>query len=418
MRILLGVHQFFPTHYTGTERYVLNLAKQLQRMGHYVKVLTYAFKEQDEFKKSIRSGLLYREYSFEGVPVLAVRHQIQPDDLSFVFDFMDEEIYQETGRIIETDNFDIYHCAHPLRIAASIKAAKDNGLKVVFMVTDYFMMCPMGIMLRADNTLCNGPDNGINCLKYCFTNVDKERMRRRISDANILINCCDMLLSPSQFLIAAFDFTGFIPSSRFMLSRHGFDYSKKRSFFNKKISNSVTFGYIGTVQYHKGIHVMVEGFKKVKNPDIRLQVWGGAFHELDYRKKVEGFSRDDNRIEFKGQYNFNDIEKVLEQIDVVIVPSIWYENAPLTISTALAYGIPVIASDIGGMREAIMGDKNGLIFKVGDPDDLADKIQSLSEKPELIENISRTIQYPIRIEEEAFNTELIYKDLLFSNGKQ
>jgi len=417
VRILFGVHQFFPTHYTGTERYVLNLAKQLQKMGHYVKVLTYAFKEQFEFKKSNCSNLLYREYSYEGVPVVAVRHHVQPDDLSFIFDFMDEEIYKETCWIIESGNFDIYHCAHPLRLASSIKAAKDKAVKVVFMVTDYFMMCPMGIMLRTDNTLCDGPDNGQNCLKYCFTNVSKERMQRRISDANILINCCDILLSPSQFLIAAFDYTRFIPLSRFILSRHGFDYSKKRSLFKKRIDNRIILGYIGTVQYHKGIHIMVEGFKKVKNPDIKLQIWGGSFHELEYRKKVESIASGDHRIEFKGQYDFNDIEKILEQIDVVVVPSIWYENAPLTISTSLAYGIPVIASDIGGMKEAIMDGKNGLIFRVGDPDDLAKKIRSLSENPELIEKISKTIQYPIRIEEEAFNTELIYKSLLFSNDK-
>lgn len=387
-------------------------------MGHYVRVLTYAFKEQSEYKKSTRSNLLYKEYFFEGVSVVAIRHQIQPDDLSFVFDFMDEEVYRETCRIIESSNFDIYHCAHPLRLAASIKAAKDKGLKVVFMLTDYFMMCPMGIMLRTDNTLCNGPDNGRNCLKYCFTNVSKERMERRITDSNNLISCCDQLLSPSQFLIAAFDFTGFIPSERFILSRHGFDYSKGRNFLIKKAGNFITFGYIGTVQYHKGVHVMIEGFKKVKNPNIRLQVWGGSFHELEYRKKVESIAKQDYRIEFKGRYNFNDIEKILEQIDVIIVPSIWYENAPLTISTSLAYGIPVIASDIGGMKEAIMNGKNGMIFKVGDADDLADKIRTLAENKELIEKISLTIHYPIRIEEEAFNTELIYKSLLLSNENQ
>lgn len=411
MRVLIGVHQFFPNHYTGTERYVLNLAKQLQKMGHYVKVLTYAFKEKNQFKKSTHSNLLYREYSFEGVPVIAIRHEVQPDDLSFVFDFMDMEIYNETARIIKSGNFNIYHCAHPLRIAASIKAAKDSGVKVVFMITDYFMMCPMGIMLRTDNTLCDGYNDGTSCLKHCFTNVSKERMQRRISDSQALIQCCDVLLSPSQFLIAAFNFTGFIPSSRFILSRHGFDYSKKRGHIFKKFSLPLTFGYIGTVQYHKGVHIMLEGFKKVKNPDIRLQVWGGCFHEEEYLKTVEKIAKNDHRIEFKGQYDFNDIDRILAQIDMVIVPSIWYENAPLTISTSLAFGIPVLVSDIGGMSEAIMGGRNGLTFNVGDPDALAEKIRLFSEDTELISNLAMTIQYPIRIEEEAFNTELIYKRL-------
>jgi glycosyltransferase involved in cell wall biosynthesis len=122
-------------------------------------------------------------------------------------------------------------------------------------------------------------------------------------------------------------------------------------------------------------------------------------------------SKKDTRIEFKGSYDYNDICKVLEEIDVVIVPSIWYENAPLTIATSLAYGIPVLASDIGGMKEAINNGRNGLLFRVGDSNDLSKKIELLSHNPQIIKEISASIQYPIRIEEEAFNTELIYKNL-------
>ncbi len=412
MRILLGVHQFFPRHYAGTERYVLNLAKQLQKMGHYVKVLTYAFRDESEFQKSRKTDLLLREYSFEGVPVVALRHTIQPDDLVFVLDFMDMNIYEETKRIFETEGFDLYHCAHPLRIASSIKAARDAGVKVVLMVTDYFMMCPMGIMLRADNTLCDGPDEGRNCLKYCFGGVRKERMERRNSDASALLECCDRLLSPSRFLIGLFNHTGFIPAETFFLSRHGFDYGKKKKYFFEEPGEPIIFGYIGTVQYHKGVHIMVDGFKKTKNQNIRLQIWGGCFHEIEYEKSVLKIAEGDSRIEFKGSYDFNYIEEILETIDVVIVPSIWYENAPLTINTSLAYGIPVITSDIGGMSEVIKDGLNGLTFRVGDSADFAEKIASVAGNPELITAFKRNIQYPIRVEEEAFNTELIYKQLL------
>ena len=78
---------------------------------------------------------------------------------------------------------------------------------------------------------------------------------------------------------------------------------------------------------------MIEGFKKSPHQNIRLQVWGGCFNELEYRRNLMEMAVGDSRIEFKGFYNFNDIEEILKPIDVVIVPSIWYENAPLTIST-------------------------------------------------------------------------------------
>lgn len=412
MRILLGVHQFFPDHYTGTERYVLNLAKQLQRMGHYVKVLTYAFGDRGDFREDVATKLLYCEYSYEGVPVIAIKHRAQPDDLVFVFDFFDIQIYQMVKTLVKTGRFDIYHCAHPLRIDASIKAAADCGVRVVLMVTDYFLMCPMGIMLRSDNTLCDGPDHGRNCLKYCFTQVSEKRMANRIVHASALLQSCDQLLSPSKFLVGLFNYAQFIPSERFILSRHGFDYQKKKKYFFRSPGEVITFGYIGTVQYHKGVHVMVEGFKTANCRNTRLKVWGGCFHEEAYQKTVMKIAGNDPRIEFKGSYNFNDIETILEEIDVVIVPSIWYENAPLTITTSLAYGIPVITSNIGGMNEMVEDGRNGMTFLVGDPSDLAGKIRLLAEQPDTISEFKKQIQYPIRVEDEAFNTELVYKSLI------
>jgi len=247
MRILLGVHQFFPQHYTGTERYVLNLAKQLQRMGHFVKVLTYAVIDQEGFTNGNSPGMLRKEYVYEGVPVISVMHRKKPDDHTFCFDLIDADLYEETKRIFTKENFDIYHCAHPFRITASIKSARDSGVKVVFIATDYWLMCPLGIMLRADNIRCEGPEEGRNCLKYCFAHLPEEAIVKRISDSQKLIESCDCLLSPSQFLISLFDRAGYISSDKFILSRHGFDYTKKKNISFNGCRETVTFGYIGTV---------------------------------------------------------------------------------------------------------------------------------------------------------------------------
>lgn len=412
MNILLGVHQFFPDHYTGTERYVLNLAKQLQKMGHFVKVLTYSVLDQGGFREGYSPGILCKEYVYEGVPVIAFRHKEKRTDHAFCFDLIDKDFYNESMNIFKKNKFDIYHCAHPFRISAAIKAARDSGVKVVFMVTDYWLMCPIGIMRRNDNTLCEGPDDGRNCLGHCFAHLTRDSIKDRISESQRLIESCDCLLSPSNFLIWLFNKAGYIPSDHFLLSRHGFDYTKKKAHSLNEKKETITFGYIGTIQYHKGVHIMVEGFKKSPHQNIRLQVWGGCFHEVEYQRGLMETADGDSRIEFKGAYNFNDVEEILNPIDVVIVPSIWYENAPLTISTSLAYGIPVITSDAGGMKEMIKNGQNGLTFRIGDSADLSAKINSIADDPDLISTFKRNIQYPIRVEEEAFNTEMVYKQML------
>jgi glycosyltransferase involved in cell wall biosynthesis len=412
VNILLGVHQFFPHHYTGTERYVLNLAKQLQKMGHGTKVLTYSVLDHDDFRQGHTPNILRKEYIHEGIPVVSLMHKEKRDDYAFCFDLIDEDFYNESMAILKENNFDIYHCAHPFRISASVKAARDSGVKVVFMVTDYWLMCPLGIMRRSDNTLCEGPDNGRNCMGHCFAHLMDGEIKNRISASHKLIDSCDCLLSPSHFLIWLFDKAGYIPSDRFLLSRHGFDYTRKKGSSHREPKDKITFGYIGTIQHHKGVHIMVEGFKKSPHQNIRLQVWGGCFNEVEYERNLMEKAKEDRRIEFKGYYEFNDVERILQDIDVVIVPSIWYENAPLTISTSLAYGIPVITSNVGGMSEMVKDGQNGLTFRIGDPEDLSAKIGLIADKPDLVSTFSRNIRYPIRVEEEAFNTELVYKQIM------
>src|ERR1044072_1702547 len=73
MRVLYVCHQFFPEYYTGTERYVLDLAKQVQRMSHSVSVLTDATKAVG-IQKSAGDPVSRRMYDHEGVPVIALRH--------------------------------------------------------------------------------------------------------------------------------------------------------------------------------------------------------------------------------------------------------------------------------------------------------------------------------------------------------
>lgn len=413
MNILIGVHQFFPYHYSGTERYALHLAKQLQKMGHYVKVLTYILSDEGDFTESSLARMFIKEYYYEGVPVIGLKHKTPLSTHDMAFNYVDDDIYLEVKRILMTEKFDIYHCTHPFRISYSLKAASDLNVRTVLMLTDYVLYCPIGIMLRLNNTICDDSMGGQNCVKYCYNHLGIDIVTRRNNQAVELINCADRILSPSQFLIEFFNHTGLISQDRFILSRHGFDYSKKKTVLKMKKDRPLTVGYIGTVQYHKGVHILVEGFKKkVPHQSIRLQVWGGCFGETEYRDKVMRLAGDDERITFMGQYEFNDVERVLSDIDIVVVPSIWYENAPLTISTSFAFGIPVITTNIGGMAEMVKDGFNGLTFEVGDPGDLAEKINAVVENPSLLTDFRKNLHYPIRIEEEAFNTEMVFKELL------
>ena len=90
---------------------------------------------------------------------------------------------------------------------------------------------------------------------------------------------------------------------------------------------------------------------------------------------------------FHGPFDNKAISQVLQQFDVLVVPSIWFENAPLTISEAAISGTPVLVSDRGGMLEFVRTTGFGWTFKLGDPKDLADKMLRLADDPSLVRNV-------------------------------
>jgi Glycosyl transferase 4-like domain len=138
MRILYACHQFFPDYGTGTERYTLQLAQQMQRMGHSVSVLTYATKALGT-QPSARAAILRWTYEYEGVPVIGLRH-VDFDSRgglpSISFELSDPVIFQEIKHFLGEQSFDLLHCIHPMRTGEAMRAAKESELKVVLHLMD------------------------------------------------------------------------------------------------------------------------------------------------------------------------------------------------------------------------------------------------------------------------------------------
>ena len=73
------------------------------------------------------------------------------------------------------------------------------------------------------------------------------------------------------------------------------------------------------------------------------------------------------RITFRGPYGHEELAEAISSIDVLVVPSVWYENTPFVVLEAFATGRPVIASDLGGLSELVKDGVNGRTFRAGDP---------------------------------------------------
>jgi len=119
--------------------------------------------------------------------------------------------------------------------------------------------------------------------------------------------------------------------------------------------------------------VLIEAVRSLPETiQLEVNIYGNIRQDPDYADRLKAIAGDDARISFCGTFPNERIGEIFEKIDVLVVPSIWFENTPLVIYSALAAGCPVIATDLGGLSEVIEDRINGLLFRKGDVTGLAE----------------------------------------------
>jgi glycosyltransferase involved in cell wall biosynthesis len=402
MNILFSVHQFFPHHYTGTERLVLNLSKQLQKNGHHVKVLTYGIIETDNYR--FQDGFLIKEYIFEGIPVISVRHVNIPAEVSFsIFDPGMEKILHS---ILESNSFDVLHVCHPMRTGTIIKVAKKHNIPVLLTLTDFWLMCPRGIASTPQGNLCNGSADGKECIDDCYGPSWSEKIHLRFVEATQVFSMVSRVVFPTAFLQNMFSKKMYCGPSD--LIRFGNDYRHVRYNTKHYSENSdVVVGFLSSFLPHKGAHILIKAFVQADQKNLSLKIYGDPLHEIEYFEQLKNQSKD-YRTDFLGRYNNEDMENILQELDLVVLPSLWWENTPLVMLRALAHKVPVIVSDFPGMTEIVHDGENGFVFRPGDSNHLKEVLIHIGKNPSLLNEIKKNISYSKRIEEEAFEYECIF----------
>ena len=412
MRILFALHQFFPNHYTGTERLVLNLCKQMQRLGHTVKVLTYGITDNDGFKQN--GDFLIKEYEFQGVPVISIKHRIIPQDVGFTI--FNSEMEKVLENIFSKEELNILHICHPMRIGSILRVAEKRQIPTVLTLTDFWLMCPKGIAVTQKGVLCNTPEKGQKCITECYGNIWKDRLLQRADDAYEYFQSVNCIVSATNFLKQMFEFNNF--SSDIKLIRFGKDYANVRRNSRKYSEKSeIIFGFLSTLLPHKGAHVLLNAFNEAKINNIKIKIYGHYFNEVDYYNTLKSSVKDE-RVEFCGSYNYEEMPKILDEIDILVVPSIWWENSPLILLRALAHNVPAIVSDLGGMTEVINDGENGFVFEAGNAHSLAEILRKIGEDPTTLNDMKARIRHPPRIEEEAFEYEKLYLSLIADKSEK
>lgn len=161
---------------------------------------------------------------------------------------------------------------------------------------------------------------------------------------------------------------------------------------SKLNKNNFVFGYIGTLSPIEGLDLLIKAFNilKIKN---KLLIFGDGI-ELEKLKKLANGS---SNIEFKGKVSSDEISKAYDQVDIIINPRIKSyltdTVTPLKPLEAMAYQKLVLVSDVGGMKELVKNEFNGIVFKSDSYKEIKNVIQEVIKRNDLDKIIENGYRY-------------------------
>lgn len=299
--------------------------------------------------------------------------------------------YFKTWRILAKEKPDVVIMNNLMGVSFLIpRLVKRMGIKSVCILHDLQLLHPSGIMIYGDEKKFESLYAKVYTLicRFLFKDID-------------------IVISPSKWLLQEYEKRGFFPKSTRRVVKNpckDIEIIKKNS-KQRLVSGKIRFLYIGKIEYHKGILFLVKTFKKInknKFPDIELVIVGAGSKQ----KELKAIIDNDKKIRMAGRLSGNELQREIKQSDCVIVPSICYENSPTVIYEAFTFGIPVIASKHGGVKELL--DDSSLLFEPNNEEELINRIEYfIKNRKFIIDSLSSTVGGLNILDKKKYALELI-----------
>lgn len=377
MKILMVNRYGYPGY--GGENYFLNLCQLLKEKGH--KVIIFTTKDERNIYRE------YTDYYVNKIDVDNLNSISLLDKMSYapkiIYSF---EAKQKIEKLIRDTQPDIVHIHNIKRLISPsiLHSIKKFNIPIVYTLHDYHLIC-LNYRLFYQGKICE------DCKDHKYYKAILKKCIRS-SVLLSLLGCIeqyvhtilkifeenvDIFITPSNFLRKKMIEYGFNPGKIIHLPCFVF---MDNYLPNYEFSNYVV--YIGRLVEEKGLNTLIKVMKKIS--EVKLLIIGDGTYRDDLEKAV--INEKISNVEFKSYIPKENIKAFIKNSICVVVPSIWYDISPMVIYESFAMGKPVIGANIGGIPEVIDDGVNGLLFKPGDANELAEKIRYLlSNKDKLKE---------------------------------
>lgn len=444
MRIVHVVQGMPPESLGGTEMYAAHLAGALRPRGHEVHVFT-------RLNDPRRPEYAVDMVSYDGFPVTRINNTFTRLP-TFAHSYLNPIVAQSFGKFLDSISPEIVHFHHLMYLSTTcIQETAQRGIPVMMTLHDYWLICQRGRFLKPDLSQCTGQsDEGCaRCFAYLLSErltpfyqrlkpvpgkhlwvrdwlrraygkyvvlrppsaEARQQIAQRMAHIHEICKAVSLFLAPSRFLREQFLAFG-IPAEKILFSEYGMSPLMCDDKKTRQPEAPVVFGYIGVVDPVKGIHHLVEAVAPLTGAELRI--YGGEADYAPYPDRAQFLAqlRHSPHIRMMGRYDNQELGRILSEVDVVVVPSIWYENAPLVIREAFLAHKPVVTAAFGGMQEWVQEGVNGLLFRPRDVTDLRRVLEQFIADPTLVAKLSRHFPPVCSIADDAEAMEAHYRSLL------
>lgn len=451
LRILHLIHQFPPERCGGAEGHAEQLAR-VQAETHDVLIYTQSVEHQGPgAREEEDKGFRVRRWTDRGP---RARVALAEDLSAAARDFSPH----------------VFHLHHGIGFPPEALLTLAEVYPSVLTLHDYWWMCPRIRLLYCGETPCPGPVPLSRCTK-CHrgeasrllvgeaaalfargpwlglarsarsrAGQDPEALRGKTSKAALaqalrritplrrsffrrrrracrnLIAACGAIISPSRYLPTRYRKGDLpLPQDRLHFLPYGIDREDIPRGEGKEVGRPPRFALVGHLNREKGVDLAMGAFRDIPEGQARLDLYGPV--ELS-RSAEKVLAAKGNQIRCHGPFDAQGRRDIWRRIDVLILPSLWVENAPKVLHEAFAARVPVLAADHGALPEFVGENRGGWLFVAHDAFHLRAVIEELTESPEKIIEAQQSIPSPRRIAEVAERIEEIYNEVMASGGSK
>lgn len=356
MRILLSNKFYYRRG--GDCIYMLNLEQLLREHGHEVAVFAMDYPENLETP--------WRKYFPRNMSKL----------MALTRPFGSHEVRAKFNKLLDDFKPEVVHVnnIHTQLSPIIAELAHKRGIKVVWTLHDYKLLCPRYDCLRGGKEVCERCFSGDKTPCKTYRCMKGSRLASWVGYREAVMwsrerleACTDLFVCPSLFIAEKMAQGGFCKNKlKGLCNFIDIEKCRKDDYIKEDY-----YCYVGRLSHEKGVSTLIKAASQLP---YKLKIIGGGPLNDEFIAKSKELK---GNVEFLGFCQWADIKDIVGKAKFTVIPSEWYENNPLSVIEAECLGTPVLGTRIGGIPELIDEGVNGITFKSGDADDLAEKIKAM-----------------------------------------